>query len=125
MKSKGKFMGSLAEKRMFSRFDFQKPIQVFPVQPSKSGNILEVENQSLKAKANDISEGGLGLATSKGLKADSILKLNFKVEKNKTVEVYGKIIWSQKRQCGVRFMLTDPSVRKGIRSIFKKKSSSK
>lgn len=89
-------MGHAAEKREFNRFEFQKSVQVFPVLPSKSGNILEVENQSLKGKAHNISEGGLRLVTPKGFPENSILKLNFKVEKNESVEVYGKIMWSEK-----------------------------
>jgi hypothetical protein len=125
MISKGKFMGHAVEKRKFNRYEFQKPVLVFPVLPSKSGNILEVEDHSLKSQASDISEGGLRLATSNGFKTDSILKLNFKVEKNQPVEVYGKIIWKQKEQCGVRFVLVDPQIRKGIRAIGKKKSKSK
>jgi hypothetical protein len=125
MKLKGKFMSSVVEKRMFNRFTYAKPVQVFPVIPSKSGNILEVDKEPLRVKANNISEEGLGLSSTNGLKAQSILKLNFKGAANRRVEVFGKIIWVQRGQCGVRFMLADPATRRGIRSIFKKTSKIK
>ena len=118
-------MPRVAEKREFNRFEFQKPVQVFPVLPSKSGNILEVDNRSLKGKVQNISEGGLRLAAPEGFPANSILKLNFEVEKDRAVEVYGKIMWSEKKTCGVRFVLTDPKIRQGIRAIGKKKPKSK
>jgi len=114
-------MGLAAEKREFDRFEFQRSVLVYPVSPSKSGHILEVESQSLKAKVDNISEGGLKLVAPKRFPENSILKLNFKVEKDRSVEVYGKIMWSEKKNCGVRFVLADPQVRQGIRAIGQKK----
>ena len=125
MKSKGKPMGQAAEKREFDRFDFQKPVLIYPVSPSKSGNILEVESRSLEAKAHNISEGGLKLVTPQSFPENSILKLNFKVKKDQTVEVYGKIMWSEQKSCGVRFVLADPEARQGIRAIGQKKPKAK
>ena len=118
-------MGRPAEKREFNRFEFQKSVKVYPVLPYKSGNILEVETRSLKGKTHNISEGGLSLVTPKSFSENSIVKLNFQVEKNQSVEVYGKIMWSEKKQCGIRFMLADPHLRQGIRAIGKKKPKSK
>ena len=118
-------MAALVEKREYDRFEFQKPVQVFPVLPSKSGNILEVENQSLKGRTQNISEGGLSLVTPKGFSENSILKLNFKVEKDQPVEVYGRIVWTRKKHCGVRFVLADQKIHKGIRTILHKKPKSK
>ncbi len=109
-----------SDKRRFNRFAFQKSIHVFPVLPSKSGNIYEVQKSSIEVKASDISEGGLRLEFHPGLDPKFLLKLNFEVEKDERIEVYGKIIWSEKNHLGVRFMVTDSILRKGIRSIAKK-----
>ena len=125
MKLKGKPMGQAVEKRAFNRFEFQKPVQVFSVLPSKSGNILEVESRPFKGKLHDISEGGLRVAVPKKFSANSILKLHFKIHHPQAVEVYGKIIWAQKKLCGIRFVLTDDLVRKGVRAIGRKKTKSK
>ncbi len=110
-------MENLEEKRHFDRFMFQKPIQVYPVLPSKSGNIYEVQDKVIPAQSHNISEGGLKLETKKSFDVDSILKLSFEAEKDSNVEVYAKIIWAQKAHCGVRFMMPDKSIQKVIRNI--------
>ncbi len=115
-------MNELNEKRHFDRFKFQKPVRVFSVLPSKSGNIYEVQKNCLELKASNISEGGLNLEVEKPLDSQYLLKMNFEVEKDQLVEVYGKVVWSRENHCGVRFMLTDPVLRKGIRSIEKKRN---
>lgn len=115
-------MAVAPEKRRYNRFEFQKSVQVFPVLPSKSGNIFEVQQNPLKVWANDISEGGLRLETSNSFNPNFLLKLNFEVEEEKLVEVFGKIIWTRDSHCGIRFMLADQEMRKGIRSFAKKKA---
>src|SRR5580704_13023884 len=117
-------MNNSSEKRRFNRFDFQKSVQVYPVLPLKSGNIYEVQKNSIEVKASDISEGGLRLETSQGLDPKFLLKLNFEVQKDERIEVYAKIMWAEKTHCGVRFMLTDSILRKSIRAIAKKNSPS-
>ena len=114
-------MKPVIEKRKHNRIEFQKSVQVFQVLPSKSGNIFEVQNNCDAAWANDISEGGLRLETSKFFDPSLLLKLNFEVEEDQSVEVYGKVIWAQDHHCGVRFMMVDQKMRKGIRSITRKK----
>lgn len=116
-------MTESSEKRRFNRFTFQEPVLVFPVLPSQSGNIYEVQRSSIEARAHDISEGGLRLEVDRPLNSNFVLKLNFAVEKSEPVEVYGKIVWSEKNHCGIRFMLADSTLRKGIRSIGRKPDS--
>lgn len=111
------------EKRRYQRIDFQKPVQVFPVLPSQSGNIFEVQKESIEARASDVSEGGLGLETSQPLNPDFLVKMNFEVAGNQAVEVYGKIVWSRSNRCGIRFIYLDASLRKGVRSMAQKKFS--
>ncbi len=110
-------MENLQEKRHYDRYQFQKPIQVYPVLPSKSGNIYEVQDKVIPAQSNNISEGGLKLETNKSFDVNSILKLSFESEKDSSVEVYGKIIWTKKAHCGVRFMMPDRSIQKVIHNI--------
>jgi hypothetical protein len=117
-------MQNAAEKRKHNRFDFQKTVKVFPVLPSKSGNIFEVQKDPFELRASDISEGGLKLETPKSLAGQFLFKLNFEVASEQNVEVYGKVMWSGDKHCGVRFMLTDPLLRKGIRSMAKKNNPS-
>ncbi|SRR5579871_1073963 len=110
-------MNAANEKRKFNRFEFQKPIRVFPVLPSKSGNIYEVQKESFEVRASDVSEGGVGFETNRNMNPDWLLKMNFEVEANEPVEVYGKIVWSRSNRCGVRFMHMDSSLRKIVRSL--------
>jgi|SRR5581483_5372893 len=113
-------MNESSDKRKFSRYGFQKQVKVFPVLPSKSGNIYEVQKNPLEVRSANISEGGVRLETDQALDPAFLLKLNFELEKDQLIEVYGQVIWSSKNQCGVRFMLTDSVLRKGIRAIAQK-----
>jgi hypothetical protein len=110
-------MKMVEEKRRYNRFGFQKSVQVYPVLPSISGNIFEVQKESIEARASNVSEGGLALETSRPLNPDNLVKMNFEVADHQPVEVYGKIIWSRSNRCGVRFMYLDASLRKGVRSL--------
>lgn len=110
-------MENLPEKRRFERFIFQKPVRVYQVLPSKSGNIYEVQDQVIPAQSHNISESGLKLETTKPFGVGSILKLSFEVEKDDNVEIYAKIIWVQKTHCGVHFMAPDTSIQKTVRNL--------
>lgn len=114
-------MTETQEKRRFNRFDFQKRIRVFPVLPSKSGNIYEVQKESFDARSFNISEGGLSFKTERELNPQFLLKMNFEAPGDQPVEVYAKVIWAKDRQCGVRFIYTDPSLRNSVRSITPRK----
>ena len=110
-------MTAMEEKRRFNRFDFQNVIHVFPVLPSKSGNIFEVQKESFEASASNISEGGLKFETKKELSPNFLLKLNFELTHDQPLEVYGKVIWSKDNRFGIRFMYTDQTLRQAVRSI--------
>ncbi|HEY5037896.1 MAG TPA: PilZ domain-containing protein [bacterium] len=114
-------MNDIVEKRKFNRFEFQKSVLVFPVIPSESGNIYQVQNKSYESWAHDISEDGLQLENLGNFNSDTILKLRFELEANTPVEVYGKVIWSESDHLGLRFVLPDSKVRKGIQAISQKK----
>jgi hypothetical protein len=110
-------MNDIVERRRHDRFEFPQPVQIFPVLPSKSGNIYEVQNHSIEFKARDISEGGLRIEVDRPFDSNFLIKLNFEVLKDQPVEVYGKIIWSENNHCGIRFMLADEVLRKGIGAL--------
>ncbi len=116
-------MAKIDEKRRHNRFEFQKRVRVFPVLPSKSGNIYEVQKDSFEALSANVSEGGLGLETPKPLDPNFLLKVNFEVKDHQTVEVFGKVIWSQPNHCGIRFMYADGSLRRGIKSLAQGKTA--
>ena len=115
-------MAVLEEKRRHNRFNFQKTVKVFPVLPSKSGNIYEVQNQSLEVKAFDISEGGLRLESEGELNPNFLIKMNFELIKDRPVEVFGRIMWSSERSHGIRFMVADHEIQHGVRALSKKKA---
>ena len=113
-------MKQTIEKRQHPRFDFRETVKVFPVVPSKSGHIYEVQNKSVEFEACDISEGGLGLKAGHEFDGEIVLKMNFEVEKNQPVVVFGKVVWSEEKHLGVRFLMIDPEMRKSIRTLAKK-----
>ncbi len=113
-------MNNPTEKRQFDRFGYQKSVRVFPILPSASGNIYEVQKHSFEALAHDISEGGMRMESFKTFGSEIFLKVNIEVAKNKLVEILGKVIWSGKETCGVRFVIADPEIKKDIRLLASK-----
>ncbi|HVZ81358.1 MAG TPA: PilZ domain-containing protein [bacterium] len=113
-------MEAAKDKRQYQRVGFRRTVRVFPVLPSKSGNIYEVQKDSIWVQADNISEGGLLLATEQFSKSSLILKLNFEVGLDRMVEVYGKVIWVEGGRCGVRFLFADNELRKAVRGIARK-----
>lgn len=116
-------MAEMKEKREYLRIGFEKTVRVFPVLPSSSGNIFEVQKNSVWAQASNISEGGLLLETEQFSKSSLILKLNFEVAKDETAEVYGKVIWAEGGRSGVRFLFADQNLRKSIRGLARKNNA--
>lgn len=111
-------MVSQIEKRRHHRHVTQKPVSVFHVLPSKSGNIYEVQNSPIGAQTVDLSEGGAGLQIStRTLQPQGILKLVFEAPSGDQFEIYAKIMWSEKTRCGVRFIMSDQAVLKSIKEI--------
>jgi hypothetical protein len=109
----------VSDKRQYNRFEFKKPVQVFPVVPSLSGNIFEVHNQSTEMLSHNISEGGLRLETTEKIQKESLLKMNFEVSEDQPIELYGKVMWTQDGHFGVRFILPDSELRQGLKQIQK------
>lgn len=113
-------MGAVENKRQHERVGFQKVARVFPVLPSKSGHIYEVQKDSVWVQASNISEGGLLLETEQFSKSSLILKLNFEATQDEMAEVYGKVIWVEGGRCGIRFLFADANLRKAIRALVRK-----
>ncbi len=108
------------EKRKFSRIKFDGDVTIHTVMQSKSGNILEVQSTGIAAKGNDISEGGIRLEIGDTNSPTDILKINFKVQKFKTVEAYAKLAWKSGNTCGLQFIVLDDDSRGQIRSYIEK-----
>ena len=112
-------MAAVSEKRRRERFEVKKPVRVFTVVPSKSGNIFEVDAKHQPGIAHNISESGLKLEVQRPFKSEAILKLNIELEKDQTIEVYAKIVWAKKTHCGVSFVLPDEWAIKAIQDLAK------
>ncbi len=96
-------MSDKTEKRKSSRVSFGKPVEIYPVFPSYSEYVDGSGKLPLEGMARDISDGGLGLTTSKPLMVGSFLKLCFQPFGDQKVEAYGRITWSKENFCGVMF----------------------
>lgn len=112
-----------AEKRQFNRYEFQKWVQIFPVLPSGTGSVWEVQPTHVGAWANNISEGGLQIESVHPFDAQFPLKLNIEFEKGRIIEAYGKLVWSHDNHCGIQFMWLDQRLRNGIQTFAGKKNS--
>ncbi len=105
------------ERRKHSRVRFLDQVQIHPVVESKSGNVLEVQGNPLTVKAVDLSEGGIRLELGIPKPPSHILKLNFRVNKDKTVDVYSKLAWNSEKHLGYQFIVVDEETRKAIRDF--------
>ena len=103
-----------SERREKPRVRFEDPVHVHRVEPSKSGHIFEVQGHLLKAKARDINENGLCIHLDAPVAPQSILKLNFAV-REKPVDVYARVVWADRRHCGLRFIVLDRAGNRAIR----------
>ena len=108
------------ERRRHHRTKFHEKVTVHHVTESKSGNVFEVQGNPLTTKALDVSEGGIRLELGETKLPTSILKLNFKVNKDKTVDVYSKLAWAGDGACGLQFIVLDEEVRKIIKGLVDK-----
>lgn len=85
-------MSPVEEKRRIIRHEFQTKVRLFPIRLSPSGHILELQENSVEAWADDISTGGLKLEGFHFYGPDTLLKLNLEIEGEQPVEAYGKVI---------------------------------
>ena len=112
-------MNSIQERRKFPRAEFPQAIRLQPVQASKSGNVFEVQGDSVAADGRDISEGGFKFNLHETLKPGTILKIIFKVDslEGHDHEAYVKVVWAQKKSHGVQFLMLEESTRRRIKGF--------
>lgn len=108
------------DRRKHPRAKFEDQVQIHPVVESKSGNVFEVQGNPLIVKAFDLSEGGIRLELGIPKPPSHILKLNFRVHKDKTVDVYSKLAWVSDKYLGYKFIVEDDETRKAIRDFVEK-----
>jgi hypothetical protein len=107
------------ERRKYPRAKFDATVIVHKVVESNSGNVFEVQGTPIAAKSTDVSEGGIRLEMAKSSPFTKILKLNFQILKNKSVDVYTRVAWEGDGSCGLQFIVLDDEIRKQIRSMAK------
>jgi hypothetical protein len=109
-----------SERRKHARAKFQETVTLHNVIESKSGNVFEVAGTALTAKAKDVSEGGIRLEVEMSPSVSRIFKLNFQVQKNKSVDVYSKLAWAREGLLGLQFIVADEEIRRIIRHYVEK-----
>lgn len=109
-----------AERRKHPRVPYQESVVVHEVVESKSGNVFEVQGNPLVVKAKDLSEGGIRLEVGSKASDFKILKLEFRMSKNKSLDVYSKMAWVEKGMCGLQFIVADEEIRRVIRDFVEK-----
>ncbi len=108
------------ERRKHPRAKFQETVVIHNVVESKSGNVFEVQGTPLMAKAQDVSEGGIRLEIGNTTTLNRIFKLNFQVQKDKSVDVYSKLAWASEGILGLQFIVADEEIRRMIRGFVEK-----
>lgn len=111
------------EKRRFHRAKFQETVTVHKVVESNSGNVFEVQGNPITVKAGDVSEGGIRLEIGEAEAPTKILKINFQIQKNQTIDVYTRLAWAQNGECGLQFIVLDEEIRQIIQNYVAKKAS--
>ena len=91
------------ESRHYPRIDFVTEVVIQEMVESE-GNAFVIKETTVLGKALDISEGGMRMEISDTAALSQILKLNFYMEKNDLVEVYGKRVWQKGNIYGLEFI---------------------
>jgi len=112
-------MKAVHERRNYPRARLAEPIQMRHVISSHSGYVLEVQNDSLNAIGQDISESGIQARLDTSLKPGTILKVVFKLDPSEAQyhEAYVDVLWARKGTVGLRFLVMDEVMRKRIRGL--------
>lgn len=111
---------SKPERRKYPRVKFQESVVVHNVVESKSGNVFEVQGNPMVVKAQDVSEGGIRLEVGTGNPLGKIFKLNFQIQRDKTVDVYSRLAWADDGRFGLQFIVADEQIRRYIRGFVEK-----
>jgi hypothetical protein len=111
------------DKRKHQRIKFDGDVTIHPVMQSQSGNILEVQGKGIVAKGKDISEGGIGLELGDTNSPIDILKVVFKVQEFKSIDVYAKLAWKSGNTYGLQFIVLDDDTRSQINNYLEKKKA--
>jgi hypothetical protein len=109
------------ERRKHSRTKFHEAVTIHNVVESKSGNVFEVSGVPVTATAKDVSEGGIRIEVEMSPSSSKIFKLNFKVQKDKVVDVYSKLAWTRGGSLGLQFIVADEELRRLIRQFVEKR----
>jgi hypothetical protein len=104
----------LADKRKTQRVDFTSDVSAYPVVSSKSGYIFEVLSQPQTLPAVDISRGGIRLATRHRFVDRSIFKLKIELHKNNPLDVFARLVWSDKHHIGLKFIVLHEDAQRSI-----------
>jgi len=110
------------ERRRFPRAKFQDTVTIHKVVESSSGNVFEVQGNAIIAKGGDVSEGGIRVEIGSNNSPTKILKLNFKLQKDNTIDVYTRLVWNAKGECGLQFIVLDDEIRQQIKAYVDKKA---
>jgi hypothetical protein len=103
------------DRREHTRTQFNGLITLYPVRPSKSGHILELEPDQIMAQAQDISESGIRFEVDDSDFSNDILKISFYIQNLKLVDVYAQLAWKDNKVCGLQFKFLDNLSRGYIR----------
>jgi len=106
------------ERQKHTRIQFDANVTVYPVTHSKSGNVLEIPSEGIKVRGRDISEGGIRLEL--GHAPTEFLRVNFNIQKYKTVDAFAKLVWKNGPTCGFEYIFLDTDSRLQIRNYVDK-----
>ena len=91
-----KYQDSYSQARRFSRVPAS--FQVF----------IRSDDLRMADQALDVSEGGVRVETETPLPTMSLVALHLELPRGDSVDVIGRVMWSQKNLMGIRFEQRDP-----------------
>lgn len=108
------------ERQKHTRIQFDANVTIYPVTSSKSGNVLEMPAEGIQVKGRDISEGGIRLEL--GNAPTEFLRVNFNIQKYKSVDAFAKLVWKNGQTCGFQYIFLDTDSRMQIRNYVDKQT---
>jgi len=76
--------------------------------------------EGIQVKGRDISEGGIRLEL--GNAPTEFLRVNFNIQKYKSVDAFAKLVWKNGQTCGFQYIFLDTDSRMQIRNYVDKQT---
>lgn len=101
-------------RRRKARVPFSSPVFVEEVEGSSESGPLRTGGCPVTVEGLDLSEEGMGLRVPRRVLPGSLVKVSFRMVLDRELSTVARVVWSDGRRAGLRFLMLDPPLRKAV-----------